>query len=164
MTAHFEGEADVRWIVESSDDRKMKLLADFAFVDSTGYRWVAKKNDVIDGASIPEIVWSQIVGTPYVGDYRRASVVHDVACDEKIRTSKDAHRMFYEAMIADGTSEPKAMLFYMAVRLFGPQWEDEIGPSNADFKAMLLSATPKPNVDFGKLEQALDSVLANRAT
>ena len=160
MTAHFEGEVEVRWLVEDGEDRKMQLLADFSFVDSKGFRWEAKKNDVVDGASIPEVVWSQVVGTPYIGDYRRASVVHDVACDRKIGTSKHAHRMFYEAMLADGASQPRAMLFYTAVRLFGPQWGTATGPSNLEFKAAFLSSAPKPSLDFSKLESALDEVLS----
>lgn len=160
MTNHFEGEVEVRWLVEDGEDRGMELLADFAFVDSKNFKWEAKKGDIVDGASIPEIIWSQVVGTPYIGDYRRASVVHDVACNRKIKTSKDAHRMFYEAMLADGTAEPRAMLFYTAVRLFGPQWKDATGPSNLEFKAAFLDAAEKPALDFGKLEKALDEVLS----
>src|SRR4051812_46435316 len=109
---HFEGEVEARWMVQPGEDRKMVLLKDFAFVDSGGFKWEADSGDVIDGASIPELVWSHVVGTPFIGDYRRASVVHDVACDHFIKTSREAHRMFYEAMIADGTPKDKALLFY----------------------------------------------------
>lgn len=159
MDAHFVGEVDVRWLVENGEDRKMQLLSDFAFVDSNNVRWEAKKNDVIDGASIPEVIWSQIVGTPFIGDYRRASVVHDVACDKQMHTSKDAHRMFYEAMLADGTPQPRALLFYTAVRLFGPQWEKHAGLTSIKFKSTLLSSTSGTVLDFNRLEQALDEVL-----
>jgi Protein of unknown function (DUF1353) len=59
--------------------------------------------DEIDGASIPEIIWSKIIGTPSIIDYRRAKVVDDVACKNHTRTSREAHRMFYEAMLKDDT-------------------------------------------------------------
>jgi hypothetical protein len=159
MSPRFEGNVDVRWLVEDGEDRKLQLLADFSFLDSTGFKWEAKADDVIDGASIPEAIWSEIVGTPYIGDYRRASVVHDVACEKKIKTSRDAHRMFYEAMLADGTPEARALLFYTAVRLFGPQWETAVGMTNRQFKAILGSKVTKQPIDFKTLEAALDKAL-----
>ena len=100
-TPHFEGNVDTRWLVHGGADREMELLSAFAFVDSTGYRWAAHPGEKIDGASIPDQVWSTVVGTPFIGDYRRASVVHDVACERHERTSREAHRMFYEAMLAE---------------------------------------------------------------
>ena len=62
MDTHFEGNVDARWLVEDGADRKMQLLADFAFFDSTGFKWEAKAGDTVDGASIPEAVWSGVVG------------------------------------------------------------------------------------------------------
>jgi hypothetical protein len=161
MNTHFEGNVDARWLVEDGADRKMKLLADFAFFDSTGFKWEAKTDDIVDGASIPEAIWSEIVGTPFIGDYRRASVVHDVACEKKIKTSKDAHRMFYEAMLADGTSPARALMFYTAVRLFGPQWEAVTGVTNRQFKMTLTRKMAEQPIDFKKLEAALDAVMGS---
>ena len=89
---HFEGNVDTRWLVEPGEDRKMEMLSEFAFIDSKGYRWAAHRGEQVDGASIPEVVWSKVVGTPFIGDYRRASVVHDVACVRREKTSKEAHR------------------------------------------------------------------------
>lgn len=159
MTTHFKGDVDVRWLVEDGEDRKMQLLADFSFFDSTGFEWEAKTDDIVDGASIPDAIWSKVVGTPFIGDYRRASVVHDVACEKKIKTSRDAHRMFYEAMLADGTPEARALLFYTAVRLFGPKWDKAVGLTNRQFKATLSSKTAEQPIDFKKLEAALDEAL-----
>ena len=160
MPSHFEGNVDARWLVEEGEDRKMQLLADFAFSDSTNFKWEAKVGDIVDGASIPEAIWSEVVGTPFIGDYRRASVVHDVACDKHIKTSKDAHRMFYEAMLADGTSQARALLFYTAVRLFGPQWEATVsGITNKQFKMALPRKVIEQVIDFKMLEAALDRAL-----
>jgi len=147
MAAHFEGELETRWLVGPGPDRQMELTRDFAFVDSRGYRWVAMAGDVIDGASIPKMLWSEAVGTPFTGDYRRASVLHDVACKHMEATSKDVHRMFYEAMIADGTEKARALLFYTAVRLFGPKW----GQTERIFNRGQA-------VEFTDLEAALDGV------
>jgi hypothetical protein len=119
----FEGDVVGLWLREARrPDRNMRLTADFAFIDSRDVRWNAPANRVIDGASIPEFLWSSIFGTPFIGDYRRASVVHDVACDDRTRPHEEVHFMFYEAMICDGVSEEQAMLMYTAVRLFGPKW------------------------------------------
>ena len=35
---HFEGDVETRWLVEPGEDRKMEMLGEFAFIDSTGYR------------------------------------------------------------------------------------------------------------------------------
>jgi hypothetical protein len=152
VTPRFEGEVETRWLVHGGADREMEILREFSFIDSTGYHWVAHPGEKVDGASIPEQVWSTVVGTPFIGDYRRASVVHDVACDRHEKTSRDAHRMFYEAMLADGTSKRRALLFYTAVRLFGPQWDQE-----GRFLPML--AMQAQEIEFERLEAALDKVL-----
>ncbi len=159
MPAHFEGNVDARWLIDPGTDRTMQLLADFAFLDSTNFKWEAKAGDKIDGASIPEAIWSEIVGTPFIGDYRRASIVHDVACEKHIKTSRDAQRMFYEAMLVDGTSPARALMFYTAVRLFGPHWETVTGMSNRQFKMALPRTSAQPRINFNKLEAALDSAL-----
>jgi hypothetical protein len=136
MTAHFEGDVEARWLVEEGPDRRMVLVSAFTFVDSTGYRWEAKAGEIIDGASIPKELWNQVVGTPFTGDYRRAAVVHDVACARREKTSKEVHRMFYEAMICDGTDKTRALLFYTAVRLFGPQWPQEVRAGQISFREL----------------------------
>ena len=63
--------------------------------------------------------------------------------------------MFFEAMLADGTAKERALLFYTAVRLFGPKWDQQRG-----FRPMF--AIPVEEIDFDRLEAALDTVLGNR--
>jgi hypothetical protein len=60
-----------------------------------------------------------------IGNHRRASVVHDAACIKKMRSSKLAAEMFYDAMVADGFNKVKAFLYWAAVRYFGPQWNEK---------------------------------------
>ncbi len=154
----FIGDVEARWLVEDGADRKMILLAPFAFKDGGGFTWQAEPGDEIDGASIPEVIWSKLVGTPFIGDYRRASVVHDVACEKHIKSSKEAHRMFYDAMLKDGTNPTRALLFYMAVRVFGPKWKT--GDQAKKFEFSESSAEELQPI-FEAIEAALDQVLGD---
>lgn len=49
----------------------MQLLEDFAFVNDDGTSWPAGSGRHIDGASLPQALWS-ILGGPCEGKYRRA--------------------------------------------------------------------------------------------
>jgi len=146
MPAAFQGEVRTQWLTEHAPDRRMRLLEDFAFLDRSGKRWVARRGEVIDGASIPELLWSQLAGTPFVGDYRRASVLHDVYCQRREEPHRAVHRMFYEAMRADGVDRLRARVMYLAVRTFGPHW----GPAPED-----LAAPP----DLDAFERLIDALL-----
>ena len=117
----FHGDVVARWLRHVVDDRNMELLEDFACTDPSGKKWVAPRGSVVDGASIPAALWSTI-GPPFVGDYRRASVIHDVACEEKQETHQAVHLAFYYAMRADGVGWVKANMMYQAVKRFGPRW------------------------------------------
>ena len=114
----FVGTVKAEWL---DDGRKMRLLEDFAYVDQWDHRWNAPKNWVVDGASIPRFAWT-IIGGPFEGKYRNASVVHDVECDRKQSAWEDVHEMFYNAMRAAGVSEIRAKIMYAAVYHFGPRW------------------------------------------
>ena len=72
----------------------------------------------IDGASTPQAFWS-IIGGPFDGAYRNASVVHDVACVRKKERWEAVHRMFYDASLCGGVEVTKAKVMYAAVYLFG---------------------------------------------
>src|SRR5215210_8183144 len=70
--------------------RKMRLLEEVHYIEPQGKDWVAPKDAVVDGASIPKPFWST-VGGPFEGEYRDASVIHDVACDERTARWEDVH-------------------------------------------------------------------------
>jgi hypothetical protein len=116
----FDGRVIAEWLDEG-EGRKMKLIEPFAFVDQSGIRWDAPAGAIIDGASIPQIAWS-LIGGPFEGRYRNASVIHDVACDNRKRSWKSVHRAFYEAMLASDVGITKAKIMYAAVYHFGPRW------------------------------------------
>ena len=116
----FEGNVMTVWeAVKGRKDHNMLLTKDFTFVDANGDRWTAPAGYEIDGASIPSPFWT-IIGSPYVGDYRRASVVHDYYCEkEKANYSAEkVHEAFYEAMLVDEVPQWKAWLMYKGVSLF----------------------------------------------
>lgn len=117
MSIGFSGEPLTRW----DGTRNMILEKDFYFIDSKGEQWNAKKGSCLNGATIPKALWS-VIGAPYVGKYRRASVVHDVAVGELCNPDvsyaerKKADRMFYEACRFDGCNKRFAALLYIGVR------------------------------------------------
>ena len=119
---HFSGEPKSQWLTdENKADREMRLLEDFSFTDPSGTLWVTPRDYVVDGASIPRPLWT-LVGSPYTGDYRRASIVHDKACDDasgNINARRAADRMFYHACRAGGCSIKEATLLYIGVRIGG---------------------------------------------
>ncbi|MDM5179012.1 DUF1353 domain-containing protein [Massilia sp. DJPM01] len=114
----FIGEVVAKW---SADGRTMTLAEDFAYLDADNLQWYAPKGSVVDGASIPQVAWS-VIGGPFEGRYRYASVIHDVACEQRTREAQAVHRAFYGAMLAAGVSETTAKVMYGAVYHFGPHW------------------------------------------
>jgi hypothetical protein len=108
----------------SSNGRDAKLLAPFAYIDADGKRWEVPAGTTVDGASIPWPLWS-IIGSPWTGRYREASVVHDYYCETKKAPWKVVHRRFYTAMLANGVDEIQAKIMYAAVYRFGPRWDFE---------------------------------------
>jgi hypothetical protein len=100
----------------------MTLREDFAYIDSMGRRWLAPTGTVVDGASIPRLFWT-VIGSPFAGKYRNASVVHDIECDEMRQPWQEVHRMFYEACRCGGVDEAQAKTMYYAVYHFGPRWQ-----------------------------------------
>jgi hypothetical protein len=114
----FEGEVSAVWL---SKGRNMLLLHDFSYWDSQGKKWFASKGSIIDGASVPWFF--RRVFPIYVGRYRRATVLHDVYCESKTRSSATVHKMFYEAMRCDHTSLVSSIILWVAVRFFGPQFK-----------------------------------------
>src|SRR5579859_5068431 len=75
----FLGPLDLRF---NSDGRTAVLLAPFGYVDPAGKKWETPADWTVDGASIPWPLWS-IIGSPWTGKYREASVIHDYYCDTK---------------------------------------------------------------------------------
>ncbi len=121
----FKGTVRAEWL---DDGRNMRLLDDFQYIDPLSEKWVAPKGAVINGASIPRVFWS-FIGGPFEGKYRNASVVHDVACQERKHSWRKVHQMFYGAVRLGGVGEVSGKTMYGAVYHFGPRWE--VAPARA---------------------------------
>lgn len=100
---------------------KCTLGADFGFVDGSGTGWQAAKGLLTDGASIPR--WAQpIVGAPFTDAFVKAAIIHDHYCVRHVRTWRQTHKVFHEALLASGVPAGKAGIMYFAVLVGGPKW------------------------------------------
>jgi hypothetical protein len=127
-TAHAEklGEFKGELILKAlPDGRNMVLMSPFSYVDSHGVTWSVPSGTRVDGASIPSVFWS-IIGAPYTGKYREASVIHDYFCETKSRHWKAVHKVFLDGMLARGVDKIQAQLMYLAVYRFGPRWDYDV--------------------------------------
>jgi hypothetical protein len=154
---HFIGNLDLR---ADRNGRDMMLLSDFGYVDSAGKTWNTPKNTIVDGASIPQAAWS-IIGSPWTGKYREASVIHDYYCVTKSEPWEAVHRTFYTAMRANNVDEIQAKVMYAAVYRFGPRWRFEYTPECKNCLALpyfVENYVPKFNSqEFEALKQEIQA-------
>jgi hypothetical protein len=115
---HYEGTPLTEWL---SDGRHMQLKRPYAWHAQDGESWPVPAEAIVDGASIPQPFWS-VIGGPFEGLYRDASIIHDYYCDMQTRAWQSTHRMFYQAMRCSGVGSIKAKIMYYAVYRFGPRW------------------------------------------
>lgn len=78
-TSFFVGDVVTKWLRHEGDDRLMQLRENFTFVESPDFMWTAPAGFIFDGATIPRALWT-VFGDPFIGDYRRAAVIHDLVC------------------------------------------------------------------------------------
>jgi hypothetical protein len=153
----FSEEPRAIWLTDiKNGDRRMKLLGDFWYIDRANVRWLTPANYTVDGASIPRALWT-LVGSPYTGCYRRASIVHDKACDDAVGSSskrRAADRMFYEACRTGGCSVPYSTILYLGVRIGAARnavnaWRDD-APSEHEqsWRTTFTPAEQRIQADF----------------
>lgn len=104
------------------DGRNMKIERSFSFFDSACREWRAPRGHIINGTSIPQLLWSLTGRTPYVGEHRIASIIHDVYYDLKTRPAHATHYAFYEALLASDVGKWEALIMYLAVTAYTPRW------------------------------------------
>lgn len=103
------------------------------FIDASGETWTAPRRTLTDGATIPPI-FAPFIGDRQSREYLMAAALHDAYCgvgnDDlptwRTRRWEDVHRMFYEALLVNGTPPHKAKLMFAAVYLGGPRWDDPV--------------------------------------
>ena len=119
---YYTGVPVTRW---NPDGRSMTLLSELLYTDPHGIVWVAPVGSVVDGASIPRVLWT-FMGGPFEGKYRNASVLHDVSYDRQDRPPQECDRMFYDAMRCSGVGAIEAKTMYYALLRFGWHWDFSI--------------------------------------
>ncbi len=114
---HFSAKPKTEW---NDDHHLMTLTEELTYTDSDGKEWKVPVGAELNGATIPKALWSR-VGSPFVGKYRRASIVHDYFVGEGSNPNvgkeerKAADKMFYDACIADGCTKFFAKILYLGV-------------------------------------------------
>jgi hypothetical protein len=116
---YFSGPVEARW---ENDGRTMVLLNELRYTDPYGEVWVAPAGSRVDGASIPRVFWT-IIGGPFEGKYRNASVLHDVAYEQQTKPWQEFERMFYNAMRASGVGPVTAKTMYYSLVRHGRHWK-----------------------------------------
>lgn len=104
-----------------SNGRDMLLLENFYYEDRAGKVWFAPAGAIVNGANIPQALWN-IVGGPWDGLHRNASILHDWYCAKRTEPWLNVQLMFYEACRCAGMGEFKATLLYFAVKMCA-KWE-----------------------------------------
>ncbi|MGI8821512.1 MAG: DUF1353 domain-containing protein [Chthoniobacterales bacterium] len=130
----YSGPIETRW---ESDGLSMVLMNELRYTDPYGEVWVAPAGSRVNGASIPRAFWS-IIGGPFEGKYRNASVLHDVAYDEQKKPSPEVDRMFYNAMRCSGVGALTAKTMYYTLVRHGRHWK------NARATAVPAGERPQP--------------------
>ena len=139
MGANRKGRYEGRAIVEFGDEQRIvRLVERFAFIDCQEKTWEVPADARVDGASIPRLLWT-IIGGPFEGKYRNASIIHDWYCDRRTRPWERVHEIFYEAMLTSGVSATQARILYTGVLLGGPRWSVTAVANNN-----LADRTPPP--------------------
>ena len=134
---YYSGLVETRW---ESDGRSMTLLNELRYTDPKGEVWIAPAGSKVDGASIPRYLWT-VMGGPFEGKYRNASVLHDVAYTHQKRPWQECDRMFYNAMRCSGVSAVNAKTMYYGLYRFGRHWKFPIKRAERVKPSELLAQT-----------------------
>lgn len=112
-------------IGEFVGEDEFKLLQDLTYRNNE-IEVTAKADMVYDMASIPRIFW-RVIGSPFIGKYRRAATIHDALYTAQglgIVDKNYADKLFLEMMAEEGVVWWKRYVMYYAVKWFGASaWE-----------------------------------------
>ena len=117
---HFVGILDMEPNPADANTLRVKSKG-FAFYDEKGTDWDAAEGEITDGASIPSLL-KPIIGHSFDSLYLPAAVLHDLACQQRIRSWRSCAEMLREALVTSGISRPRAFAMWAAVYVFGPHW------------------------------------------
>ena len=115
INGYFPNPAQVQFGI---DGRSVKLLTAFSYVRPNGKTITAPREFVADGAPIPRIFW-RIIGSPFVGLYRDASIIHDYLYRVQTCSRAEADLIFLEGMKTSGVNIFKRHAMHRALRIGG---------------------------------------------
>ncbi len=107
----------------TSSPRDVILIEDMIFYDKNGIEWFVPAGAIVNGTSIPKILWP-IMGSPWVGYARRASIPHDYYYQSREHEKDLVDDMFYEAAIYDGVPHIKAHAMLLGLQITGSTWAE----------------------------------------
>jgi hypothetical protein len=100
------------------DGVNVMVVETFAYVDPDGHRWTVPYGTISDGATIPQLLWSD-VGSPLTGKYRAAAILHDFLYRAQAASKDVADRVLMDAMRCSGVDEQLCRTIYEAVHVGG---------------------------------------------
>ena len=132
-----------------ADGRRVRLLKPLCYVQSEGSNWPVPAGVELDGASIPRFAWS-LIGGPFEGLYRDASIIHDHYC--AVRSRRGAPRTACSRRDALQQRSRSRQRSCTRLYRFGPRWDEgrdhELGrpalPRLQRFPRSSFAAMPRP--------------------
>ena len=136
-------------IREPGQPEQRRTAQPFGFIDAGGKHWDVPVGFLTDGASIPA-AFKPVIGGSWTAGYIRAAVVHDFYIRRRTSNAKAVHRLFFDALLASGVPYDRALLMFIAVDRYGPDWKsidlaafererqaqfEEIRRKNAEYEA-----------------------------
>ena len=117
----FEGRVVVEWL-DDAFVPSVRTVEDFGFRQTKGKFWKVARGQVFNGKGMPPL-FSDMVGSPYEGSFRKASMVYESATQRMTEKWDEAQRMFFEASVAEGVAPQDAKVMYLLLALQGSRWE-----------------------------------------
>lgn len=152
----FLGRVAVEWDdTDLFNRQRLVLLADFGFQDAGGRQWIARKGTALDGTSFSPL-FEQLVGLPFVGEHRRAGVLHDYFAQQLTHDWKQVRRLYYEALLAEGLSVNEAKTAYAVLYATGMRWEVRGSSCYVNCHSAATALRWKPDVTEEELEPVFD--------
>jgi len=146
MSEHELGRYTGKLILEpTNSSQQMRTALDFGFMDTDGKLWLVPRGTTVDGASIPEALWSSLANL-WEGKYRDAIVMHDYYCAVRDMDWRSVHRMFYRALVASGVPVSSAKLVYAGVYFAGPRWPNGVDGSSQSGQPVASPQTAPANI------------------
>jgi hypothetical protein len=150
----YSGRVVIELLDEIEFAHYFRLLEDFTFVDARGKPWVARKGGIADDEAVPRNL-SALYGLPYVGEYRKAALLHGYFCRTMTEPWQQVHRVLFDASVVEGLTETQAKLLYAVVYAGSWRWEMQGSSCYRSCHASSASLVWKPAATAAEIEPVL---------